>query len=251
VLVVLNDKQVNQVVDDLLRHPGKIHTIIVSSTVAPGTVILLAEKARAIGIDVIDAPVSGGAEKSSRGIITVLVGGEDRPVERCWPILEAFGKCVFHLGPVGAGSVVKLANNLLSLGGNMLVLEAMELARAYGVTEEAVTDVISTGTGDSRIIRTYTLAGTPALYEAFSKDVKLAAQAAGERGVTLSIAAFLGAMMGEKMKARDTFVESHGMTGPLPQCRICGSELASPFRKAGVHPECAYDEIQEAAAKAR
>ena len=101
IVVVVDDKQVNQVVGEFLRHPGKIRTIIVSSTVLPTTVIALAEQARAIGVDLIDATVSGGAEKASRGIITVLIGGNDEPVRRCWPIFQSFGKGLFHIGPVG------------------------------------------------------------------------------------------------------------------------------------------------------
>jgi len=47
--------------------------------------------------------------------------------------------------------------------------------------------------------------------------------------------------MTEQAKARDKYLLENGLTGPIPQCRICGQELASPFRKAGVHPECASD----------
>lgn len=250
-LVVLDDQQVNTVVGKLFEHPGKLKTIIVSSTVLPVTVIALREKAVALGLELIDAPVSGGAEKASRGIITVLVGGADEAVRQAWPVLEAFGKHIFHLGPVGAGTAGKLVNNLLSLGGNILQLEAMQLADAYGITEDSVTDFVSTSAGDSRALRTWgrierarrghTLAGTPALYDAFSKDVKEAAIAAGQRGVTLPIAAAIGASMSEKMKARDALLEKRGLTGPLLQCRICGQELAAPFRKEGVHPECVYE----------
>lgn len=249
VVVVVNDKQVDQVVGDLLRHPGKLHTIIVSSTVLPDTVAALAEQARKAGLDLIDAPVSGGAERASRGIITVLVGGEQGAVRRCRPILETFGKRLFHIGPAGAGSAGKLVNNLLSLGGNMLQLKAMQLAGAYGISEDAVTEFVAVGTGDSyglrtwgrfdRMRRTHTLAGTPAMYEIFSKDMKIAAQAAGRRGVMLPIAASISAMIIEKAKARDQYLEAHGMTGPLPRCRVCDLELAFPFRRAGLHPECA------------
>jgi 3-hydroxyisobutyrate dehydrogenase len=250
-LFVVDDKQVNQVVSELLRHPGKLHTIIVSSTVLPGTVIALSEQAGKAGLNLIDAPVSGGAERASAGTITVLIGGEAPAVRRCWPILESFGRGLFHLGPVGAGSAGKLVNNLLSLGGNMLVLEAMQLAEAYGISEDAVTEFIPLGTGDSRNIRTWgridrarrshTLAGTPAIYDIFSKDVKAAAMAAGQRGVVLPIAANIGAMMAEKMKARDQYLEARGLTVPLPRCAICDQELAAPYRKAGVHPECTLD----------
>jgi 3-hydroxyisobutyrate dehydrogenase len=251
VLVVVDDKQVNHVVGELLRHPGKLHTIIVSSTVLPSTVIALSEQASKVGLDLIDAPVSGGAERASVGTLTLLIGGEQAAVRRCWPILESFGRALFHLGPVGAGSAGKLVNNLLSLGGNILILEAMQLAEAYGISEDAVTEFIPLGTGDSRNIRTWgridrarrghTLAGTPALYEIFSKDVKTAALAAGQRGVVLPIAAAIGATMADKLKARDQYLEARGLTGPLPRCTICNQELAAPYRKAGVHPECTLD----------
>jgi 3-hydroxyisobutyrate dehydrogenase-like beta-hydroxyacid dehydrogenase len=251
IVVVVNDKQVDQVVGDLLRHPGKIHTIIVSSTVLPTTVIALGEQACAIGVDLIDAPVTGGADKASRGIITVLIGGDEKPVQRCWPVFQSFGKALFHIGPVGAGSAGKLVNNLFSLGGEMLILEGMQLARAYGISEEAVTEFVTVGTGDSRNIRTWGrhdrarrshhLGGTDAIYEIFSKDVRNAALAAGLRGVTLPIAATIGATMVEQAKARDKYLLENGLTGPVPQCTICGQDLASPYRKAGVHPECAFD----------
>jgi 3-hydroxyisobutyrate dehydrogenase len=251
ILVVVDDKQVNHVVGELLRHPGKLRTIIVSSTVLPSTVIALSEQAGKVGLELIDAPVSGGAERASVGTLTLLIGGEQAAVQRCWPILESFGAALFHLGPVGAGSAGKLVNNLLSLGGNILILEAMQLAEAYGISEDAVTEFIPLGTGDSRNIRTWgridrarrghTLAGTPALYEIFSKDVKTAALAAGQRGVVLPIAAAIGATMADKLKARDQYLEARGLTGPLPRCTICNQELAAPYRKAGVHPECTLD----------
>jgi 3-hydroxyisobutyrate dehydrogenase-like beta-hydroxyacid dehydrogenase len=250
-VVVVDDEQVTRVVGELLRHPGKLHTIIVSSTVLPSTVIALREEAARVGLDLIDAPVSGGAEKAARGIITVLIGGEQVPVRRCWRILESFGKSLFHIGPVGAGSAAKLVNNLLSLAGNMLILEAMQLAAAYGISEDAVTEFVTVSAGDSRNIRTWgrmdrarrshTLAGTPALYEVFSKDVNAAALAAGQRGVVLPIAASIGAMMGEKLKARDQQLNAHGATSPIPRCSICNQELAAPYRDAGAHPECALD----------
>ena len=251
ILVVVDDKQVNQVVSELLCHRGKLHTIIVSSTVLPSTVVALREQAGKVGLELIDAPVSGGAEKASAGTIVVLIGGEEAAVRRCRPILQSFGRSLFHVGPVGAGSAAKLVNNLLSLGGNMLVLEAMQLADAYGISEDAVTEFITLGTGDSRNIRTWgridrarrshTLAGTPAIYEIFSKDVKAAAVAAGQRGVVLPIAASIGAMMADKMKARDQYLEARGLTAPLPRCTICNQELAAPYRKVGVHPECTLD----------
>jgi 3-hydroxyisobutyrate dehydrogenase len=250
-VVVVDDKQVNDVVGRLFAHPGRLHTIVISSTVLPSTVIALGEKAKQQGLHVIDAPVSGGAEKASRGIITVMVGGEDEAVRRCWPIFEAFGKHLFHVGPAGAGSAGKLVNNLLSLGGNILQLEAMQLAHAYGISEDSVTEFVAVSAGDSRALhtwgridrvrRSHTIGGTPEMYEMFSKDVKTATLAAGQRGITLPVAAVIGATTAEKMRIRDEFLEANAMTGAIPRCTICGQELASSYRAAAVHPECAYD----------
>jgi len=248
ILVVVDDHQVREVTGRLLANSGKLKSIIVSATVLPGTVSDLADEAAKQGIALLDAPVTGGAEKASRGIITILVGGTPEAVEQNRPVLEAFGMNIFHLGPAGAGSAGKLVNNLLSLGGNILLLEAMELARAYGITEDSVTEFVTTGAGDSRGLRTWgridrarrshTLAGTPAIYEIVAKDVKTAAKAAGERGVTLPVTAGIGVMIGQKYRERDQFLAENDLLGPIPLCEICGQELAAPFRAAGVHPEC-------------
>jgi 3-hydroxyisobutyrate dehydrogenase-like beta-hydroxyacid dehydrogenase len=248
ITVVVDDKQVKAVVRQLLRHPGKVRTIIVSATVLPDTCITLADEARDQGVDVIDVPVSGGAEKAARGVLTLFIGGEDEAVQRVWPVLSAFGKRLFHIGPVGAGSAGKLVNNLLSMGHYALTLETMRLAGLYGITEDKATEFISVSAGDSRVVHTWgridrsrrahTQTGSESIYETFSKDVQIAAQAAGLRGVTLPIAASIGAIMGDMMKARDKYLDLLGERDPTPLCRLCGQELALPFRKDGIHPEC-------------
>jgi 3-hydroxyisobutyrate dehydrogenase-like beta-hydroxyacid dehydrogenase len=251
IVVVVDDRQVTEVVGQILRSPGRTRSVVISSTVLPGTCLSLAEQAKAVGLTLIDAPVSGGAEKAQQGIITVLVGGEDAAVEKCRPVLSCFGKNLFHLGPVGAGSAGKLITNLLTLGGNMLQLEAMQFAAAHGITEDAVTEFLPLTTADSRGMRTWgrydrmrqthTLAGTPAMYEIFSKDMKVAAKAAGQRGLVLPIVSAVSAMIMEKARARDEYLAARGPTDPIPRCRICTLELAHPFREAGQHPECASE----------
>lgn len=248
VVVVMNDAQVTDVVSAILADPGQVRTVIVSSTVLPSTVIRLQERAAEAGLDLIDAPVSGGAEKAARGLLSVIVGGDDAPVRACWPLLGAFGRNRFHVGPAGAGNAGKLVNNLLSLGGNMLQLEAMQLAVTYGISEDDATRFLTVSAGDSRGIRTWgrydryrrshNLAGTPAMYDLASKDVRNAAKAAGERGVTLPIAASIGAMMPDTLLQRDQFLERTGQIRDLPRCSVCGQELALPYRDSGVHPEC-------------
>ena len=249
IVVVVNDKQVQQVVRQILAHPGKVRSIIVSSTVQPATVTALEAETAGAGIAIIDAPVSGGAEKAADGIITILIGGSDGAVATCWPILSAFGGELFHLGPAGAGSAGKLITNMLSLGGYMLQLEVMQFAEAHGISEDAATTFLPTTTADSRGLRTWgrfdrmrqthTLAGTEGMYDIFSKDMKIAAAAAGQRGVVLPIVSAISAMVVEKARTRDRQLAARGSTPPVPRCPVCTFELAAPFREAGVHPECA------------
>jgi 3-hydroxyisobutyrate dehydrogenase len=248
VIVVMNDAQVIDVVSTILAQPGQVRTVIVASTVLPSTVVRLHDAAADAGLDLIDAPVSGGAEKAAVGLLSVIVGGHETVVRRCWPLLSAFGQHLFHVGPAGAGNAGKLANNLLSLGGNILQLEAMQLATAYGISEDDATRFMTVSAGDSRGIRTWgrldrarrthNLAGTPAIYDLQSKDVRNAAIAAGERGVTLPVTAGIGAMMSDKLRQRDEYLERSGRTQALPRCSVCGQELAVPYRENGVHPEC-------------
>ena len=251
IILVVDDRQVTDVVGQILGNPGRTKYLVISSTVLPATCMSLGTQAKAAGLSVVDAPVSGGAEKASQGIITVLVGGEDAAVETCWPVLQSFGKHLFHLGPIGAGSAGKLITNLLTLGGNMLQLEAMQFASAHGITEDAVTAFLPLTTADSRgmrtwgrydrMRRTHTLAGTPAMYDIFSKDMKVAAKAAGQRGLVLPIVSAISAMIIEKAQARDEYLKAQGPTNPIPRCPICTLELAYPFREAGMHPECAFE----------
>lgn len=248
IIVVMNDAQVTDVVTTILANPGQVRTVIVSSTVLPSTIVRLHERVVAAGLDLIDAPVSGGAEKALVSLLTVIVGGDAAPVQACWPLLSAFGRNLFHVGPAGAGNAGKLANNLLSLGGNILQIEALQLAAAYGISEDDATQFITVSAGDSRGIRTWgrydrarrshNLAGTPAMYDLQSKDVRNAAIAAGERSITLPVTAGIGAMMRDKLRERDQYLERTGQIQDRPRCSVCGQELALPYREAGIHPEC-------------
>jgi 3-hydroxyisobutyrate dehydrogenase len=247
ILVVVNDAQVKTVVGELFRHKGRLRSIVVSATILPKTMVELKEEADRLGLDLIDAPVSGGAEKASRGTITILIGGDEDAVKRAWPLFESFGGNIFHLGPIGAGSAGKLVNNLLSMGGNILILEAMQLAGCYGISEDRVTEFVSVSAGGSRGLNTWGRVDRAramygrmgdGVYELFAKDVKTAAIAAGHTGATLPVASVIGALMGERMKTRDAQIAARGGLPEIPRCTVCGQELALPFRKAGAHVEC-------------
>ena len=244
-VVVLNDAQVNVVMPELLAAASAGLAILVHSSVLPATVIDAARAAASHGVPVLDAPVSGGYEKAELGKLTVMIGGEDAVIERCRPLLDTMANEVFHVGPVGAGSATKLANNLLSQGGYALQLEAMQLAAAYGVDEDTFVSVAVVSGGDSRGLRTWgrldrlrqthTLAGTSAVYDFLAKDVASAVEAAAQRDVILPIAAVAARVAPMQMEQRDL---ARPRVEPIPRCRTCNQELAMPYRAVGMHPEC-------------
>jgi 3-hydroxyisobutyrate dehydrogenase-like beta-hydroxyacid dehydrogenase len=251
-VVVVDDVQVCDVVTELLGAVRTGTVIIVHSTITPTTVIELAASAAERGAHVIDAPMSGGSERASRGSLSVAVGGEHDVVQRVRPLLDTIGDPVQHVGPVGAGAAAKLVNNLITLGSYVVQMEAMELAASYGLEEDTVATFVSTSSGDSRVMRTWgrmdrlrreRLAGTSVpewgVYERLSKDLRTAAIAGGRRSLLMPMTVAAASIMPVTARRRQMALEKRDATNALPLCSACGQELAAPFRDAGRHPECA------------
>ncbi|HET8930849.1 MAG TPA: NAD(P)-dependent oxidoreductase [Acidimicrobiales bacterium] len=132
-VLVRDDAQVRDVVDVLARAARTGTIVAIHSTIAPDTAAELATAVAAAGIEIIDAPVSGGAMGAATGELAVMVGGDAALVERCRPVFACWASLVAHLGPVGAGTRAKLARNLLHFVSFAAVGEAMRLAEASGV----------------------------------------------------------------------------------------------------------------------
>lgn len=123
--------------------------IIDSSTIAPATAKKVAQAAALRGLEMIDAPVSGGTAGAIAGTLTFIVGGEASALERARPLFETMGKNVFHVGTVGAGQVAKLCNNM-ALGVIMAVTgEALALGTAHGLDATVLSQMMAVSTGRS------------------------------------------------------------------------------------------------------
>ncbi|BBZ51037.1 NAD(P)-dependent oxidoreductase [Mycobacterium heidelbergense] len=151
-LCVVGDADIAEVTggeDGLLAamKPGSV--IAVHSTVHPNTCQELAKEAAAIGVSVIDAPVSGGGRAASEGRLLVMVGGDAGVVERCRPIFETYADPVVHLGELGSGQTTKLLNNLLFTANLGTAATALSLADALGVSPARLTEVVSRSSGNS------------------------------------------------------------------------------------------------------
>ena len=125
--------------------PGAL-VIDMSSSEPQGTRLLEGELA-ALGLGLIDAPVSGGVKKAVDGSLAIMVGGPGEQLERARPLLSAMGSKIFHAGPIGAGHAMKALNNYVSAAGLAALCEALVIAGRFGIEEETVVDILNASTG--------------------------------------------------------------------------------------------------------
>jgi len=151
-LCVVNDADVEQVItgeNGVLAGLGEGSIVAVHSTVHPETCRRLATPAAAQGVSLIDAPVSGGGMAAAEGRLLVMVGGDAQAVERCRPVFASYGDPIVHLGPVGAGQVTKLLNNVLFTANLATAASTLALCKELDVDPQRLADVIYHGTASS------------------------------------------------------------------------------------------------------
>ena len=169
-------------------------TLLDLSTVDPDTWREVAAAARVKGVDCLDAPVSGGPAEAGNGKLVFLVGGDDAVVDRCRSLLMSLGTEIHHVGPLGSGQIIKLVNNVMSIGNVAVAAEAMVLGVKAGMDPQRLFDILSTSGGRSHhFIKRFTnvLAGdfTPYFGIALSrKDIALALGMAAKLEVPMFVA---------------------------------------------------------------
>jgi 3-hydroxyisobutyrate dehydrogenase len=99
------------------------------------------------GVTLIDAPVSGGVKRAVTAELAIMVGGDASVLEACRPILERFGKQIFHAGPLGAGHAIKALNNYVSAAGLVAACEAVIAGQRFGLDPNVVVDVLNASSG--------------------------------------------------------------------------------------------------------
>jgi 3-hydroxyisobutyrate dehydrogenase len=123
-----------------MMHAGSV--IIDMSTVSPRTSRRLFQEARAKGVAMIDAAVSGSVPQVEQGSLVIFVGGEQETYQQCKPILDILGQSSFYMGPSGMGTTMKLVvNTLLGLGMQALA-EAITLGEKAGIEKGLLLDVL-------------------------------------------------------------------------------------------------------------
>jgi 3-hydroxyisobutyrate dehydrogenase-like beta-hydroxyacid dehydrogenase len=139
-IVVMDDAQVLDVVcgaEGVLEGARSDTIIAIHSTVHLDTVREVARQASLRGIEVLDACVSGGPHSAHDGSLAVMVGGSKQAFEICLPAFNSYGGLVLHMGPVGSGTITKLARNLVGFAWCASAYEGMRVIEESGLDLEA------------------------------------------------------------------------------------------------------------------
>ncbi|HEX3826443.1 MAG TPA: NAD(P)-dependent oxidoreductase [Sporichthyaceae bacterium] len=129
--------------DGILAGLGPGDVYIDMSTIAPRTSRQVADRVRAVGAEMLDAPVSGSAPAAADGTLVIMVGGKEATFRTAEPLLRVLGRTVTHIGPNGQALLLKLAINL-NLGAQMLAFsEGVLLAERGGIDRKLAVEVMA------------------------------------------------------------------------------------------------------------
>ena len=201
---VYTDQQVREAALDsgLIDAMPSGAVLVVHTTGSPTTIAALVERARPRGIEVVDAPISGGPHDIQAGHVTLYVGGTDEGVALARSALSAYGDPILHLGPPGSGQLVKLVNNAVFAANIGVVAEAVRMAKELGLEESSVFSGLQHGSGASRALGGVVASGSVAVFghnvgEFVGKDVAVVREVARELGAHLGVLADAHVVLGE------------------------------------------------------
>jgi 2-hydroxy-3-oxopropionate reductase len=175
--------------------------LIDMSSISPVVARKLAGEAEKRGLDMIDAPVSGGEAGAISATLSIMIGGKANAVERAMPIFQVLGKNIVHIGDPGAGQVTKAANQMVVGTTIAIVSEALVLAAKAGVDPAKVRQALLGGFAQSKILEAH---GQKMLERNFKpgfrirlheKDMKIALATGSEYGVPLIVTSQVAQMM--------------------------------------------------------
>lgn len=173
--------------------PGSL--VLECSTIAPEVARKVHQAASARGIELLDAPVSGGTAGAAAGTLTFMIGGAATTLEKARAIFEAMGKNIFHAGPDGAGQVAKVCNNQVLAVQMIATAEAMAMGVANGLEPVVLAEIMRQSSGGNWTLEKYNpwpgvMENAPAskgysggfMAELMAKDLGLAQEAAQASG---------------------------------------------------------------------
>jgi 3-hydroxyisobutyrate dehydrogenase-like beta-hydroxyacid dehydrogenase len=186
--------------DGLLETMGPGSVIGVSSTCTPEHVKMLAEKARAKGIEVLDAPICRGQMAANTGTMLILCGGKPEVFERARPIYSTFGKDYVLLGDIGAGQFGKAMNNFLLWVNGIALIEAGRLAEANGMNLVKLREALLISSGASNALQNWE--NVSFLWAL--KDMQIVSRMADKAGLAMPMAGAIKELVKEGRRIKQT-----------------------------------------------
>ncbi|MBK1716449.1 2-hydroxy-3-oxopropionate reductase [Thiocystis violacea] len=193
-------------------HPGSV--VVDMSTISAAVTRRLAERLGERGVEMLDAPVSGGEAGAIDGRLSIMVGGAESTFARVLPLFHVMGENIVHVGGHGAGQVCKSCNQILVGATIVAVAEAMRLAQASDVDPARVRAALLGGFAGSRVLDVH---GQRMIDENFEpgfkarlhqKDMRIVAEAAQELGLSLpsanAVARYLDVLVGQGLGELDS-----------------------------------------------
>ena len=167
--------------------------LIDCSTIDPETARSVAQQAEQHGLDMLDAPVSGGTAGAEAGTLSFMVGGSDAALARANELLDVMGANIFHAGPSGAGQIAKVCNNMLLAIHMAGTAEALALGVNNGLDPAVLSEIMKQSSGGNWSLNVYNpypgvMEGVPAsrgyaggfLVDLMTKDLDLAMDTAAQ-----------------------------------------------------------------------
>lgn len=164
-LCVVNDADVLEICGRLVPAMKPESLLALHSTVLPETAIQVAGLCAEHGVNMVDAPVSGGAPGAEAGTMTVMCGGSQSAFEQARPVFESFGKLIVLLGGAGAGQKAKIVNNALMAANMGLAQAALQAGEALGVDRKVLADLVNASSGRSFGFEVYARIPQPRQFE--------------------------------------------------------------------------------------
>ena len=162
------------------------------STISPDATRSMARRLEERGLELLDAPVSGGDIGAQKGTLTIMIGGKEEVFERVKPVFEAMGKRITYMGPSGSGQATKACNQILCALNLLGVCEALAVASRSGLDLEKMHQVVTGGAGNSWSLENLGKAIIQGNYapgfmvKLIQKDLDIVLGAGKELGLTLA-----------------------------------------------------------------
>ena len=207
-----DDRVVEEVVlgkDGLLEGMKKGAVLVETSTISPLTVRNVAAKLNEKGMEMLDAPLSGGEVGAQQATLSIMVGGKAEVLERVLPGLQKMGKNITHVGDQGAGQIAKAANQIIVALTIEAVSEALIFAKKAGADPAKVRQAMLGGFAQSRILQEH---GQRMLDRNFKPGGR-ASTHQKDNGIALSVAREKGIYLPGTMMVMDLWnaMEAHGL----------------------------------------